>query len=183
MSSFLMTKAEFLVLLKLLGIESLPIGITSMPDVSVAEAKKIKDDFCKAGLIKYDLEHLLIDKGLEEYILPLVQAKTMFVYNYGTDNNCLFNTTVYLSGKSAVVLQADNDTVRFIHFVELLDFSYFILKFVEEDEFLNLPSAYMSYISFFEDHITVHVYNTSVSQYRDVFANHLREVWSGVVGS
>lgn len=150
MSSFIMTKSEVVVLFDLIGITSIPVGIRDFTEVSEAEYQRIVESFGENKLIDRQSKTFRPDKELERFILPIIKSKAIMIFNYGIDNTCTFNASLYFAESGLVALLENNDgTIKFLTLDSIDD----LLLFIPNVSCLSLVSAknetpYISYSTF-----------------------------------
>ncbi len=149
MSSFILSKPEVVVLFELMADSSIPVGIKDLPQVDVFEYERIVDSFSAIHLVDKTSQTFKPDKGLEKFLLPIVTAEKILLFNYGKDSTCTFNTSIYFSRKGLVALLDHIDAT--IKFVTISSFDELLLYIPDLDE--NIVSVegtelYISYLLF-----------------------------------
>ncbi|MFZ2787974.1 MAG: hypothetical protein WAZ69_11570 [Trichococcus flocculiformis] len=157
MSSFIMSKQEVVVLFDLMGTSSIPVGIKDLPQVDGYEYESIVDSFSARRLIDRESETFRPDKGLEHFLLPVVKAKRILLFNYGVDGTCTFNASLYFA-KIGLVAIFDNghDTVKFLTIDSVDDLLLFIPNINDITKFVDSCETYISYLLFDKDSSIVH---------------------------
>lgn len=147
MSSFIMTKSEVVVLFDLLAASSIPVGIKDLPEVDKFEYERIVASFLANRLIDHTSETVKPDKGLEKFLLPMVTAKKIMLFNYGIGGTCVFNTSLYFA-KSGLVAMLDNvdGTIKFLTIDSVVDLLLFIPDIDVEVTSEEGEEPYISYI-------------------------------------
>lgn len=158
MSSFIMSKSEVVVLLNLIGALSIPVGIKVLTEVDEMEYQRIVDSFLASGLIDKKGETVRPDKGLEQFLLPMVKAKAIMIFNYGVDNSCTFNASLYFAESGLVaLLENNNDTIKFLTLDSIDELLLFIPDITETDGYSSEESEqYISYVLLNERESIVH---------------------------
>ena len=147
MSSFIMTKSEAVVLFDLLAASSIPVGIKDLPQVDEFEYERIVASFLANRLIDNTSETIMPDKGLERFLLPIMTAKEIMLFNYGVGGTCVFNTSLYFS-KSSLVAMLDyvDGTIKFLTIDSVEDLLLFIPDIEIEVTSEEGEEPYISYI-------------------------------------
>ena len=147
MSSFIMSKSEVVVLFDLMLASSIPVGIKSLPQVDEFEYERIVDSFSSNRLIDKTSKTFKPDRGLEQFLLPVVTAKRIMLFSYGIDSTCSFNASLYFAKRGLVALLDNTDgMIKFLTIDSVDD----LLLFIPD---INVPSAegtkpYVSYVLF-----------------------------------
>ncbi len=198
MSSFLISKDEFVVLFDLFKIENFTIGIENFHEVEEDRYNDILNDFLEYKLIMKKEDRYLLNTKLEEYILPVLKADRILIFNYGIEKTCDFNATMYFSDKKLVAVLEGNEEI--LHFI-LID-SYDDLELFIPDAFdvEDVKETYISYYLLTKDDYTFHsaiinlmdnsvtsvvkrkeeeeIFKTvSLKEYKDEFYQMLKEVY------
>lgn len=144
MNNFEMSKSEVVVLFDLIGAESIPVGIADFPNVSEKQNIQIVESFVDSKLLDISNNLIRPDKGLERFLSPILKSDNIVIFNYGRNNKCKFNATLFNSKSGNVaVLEETINTVRFIRFDSFADFNLFIQRFElispngEENQFIS----------------------------------------------
>lgn len=209
MSSFIMSKLEVVVLFDLMGALSIPVGIKGLTEVDEVEYRRIIDSFLDNKLIDRECKDFRPDKGLERFLLPIVKAETIMIFNYGIDSTCVFNATLYFAESGLVALLDNKDeTIKFI----ILDSIDDLLLFIPDISMLGNTSIegteqYISYVLLDKEISIVHctridlekgiariaegkkskdaaplevMDETGIIEYRDMLYDKLKEVYNAV---
>lgn len=209
MSSFIMSKSETAVLLDLFSASSIPVGIMNLTEVDGIEYQRIVDSFLAGGLIDKEGGTIRPDKGLEQFLLPIVKAEAIMIFNYGIDSVCTFNTSLYFARSGlAALLDNSNDTVKFL----TLDSFDHLLLFIPDIAAADRASAggsepYISYVLLNKGESIVHCtkinlekgtarivegkrskdappleaeFETEIAVYREMLRDKIREVYDAV---
>ncbi len=149
MSSFIMSKSEVVVLFDLMAASSIPVGIKDLPQVDEFEYERIVNSFSANRLIDKTSETFKLDKGLEQFLLPVVTAKKIMLFNYGIDGICSFNASLYFSKRGSVaVLDNGDGTIKFLTIDSVDDLLIFIPDINKDVASTEGTKPYISYILF-----------------------------------
>lgn len=126
MSSFVMSKAEVIVLFDLLGLSSLPTGVRDLPEVGKYEYKCIVDKFVSHRLIDLARGYARPDIGLERFLFPMINTEVIMIFHYGADGSCSFNSTLYFAKNGLTAVLDMKDAVKFLTISSSNDLLLFI---------------------------------------------------------
>lgn len=157
MSSFIMSKPKVVVLFDLMGTSSIPVGIKDLPQVDEYEHERIVESFLTSYLIDKESETFRPDKGIEHFLLPIVKAERILLFNFGLDSTCTFNASLYFS-KTGLIAIIDNgdDTVKFLTINSVDDLLLFIPNINDISDSVDCGETYISYLLFEKDSSIVH---------------------------
>lgn len=153
MNSMIMSKSEAVVLFDLIGVSSIPVGLHDLPDVDEYKYEKIMINFSANKLIDFDSESFRPDKGLDRFLLPILQAKYIMIFNYGEGNKCTFNATLYFAEKGlTAILDDQDDSAVFLTLDSENELMLFIPDLSDTDISLhNGTEPYISYVIILQD--------------------------------
>lgn len=208
MSSFIMSKSEVGVLFDLMGASSIPVGIVDFTEVSEAEYRQIVESFLDNKLIDSESKGFRPDKGLERFLLPIINNRVLMIFNYGIDGTCTFNVSLYFAEGGLVALLENNEkTIKFLTLDSIDDLLLFIPDINAAGAILGGGAElYISYVLVDKVSSIVHCtridlekdvarivegkrtmddatpveasMETKISEYREMLHNKLREVYN-----
>jgi len=150
-----MTKKEVVVLFDLLNIADIPCSVGNMPTVSQQEYTKITAAFYKNKAVVHNGKNIKLDKGLEEYILPISSSKQILLSNYGEDKQCKINTSVYFSKNSVIAVSEKKS--EYIEFLKINSLKELLLLLPAVDEAPQNIESYFSFILLKETSAAIYV--------------------------
>lgn len=204
-----MGKSEVVVLFDLMGASSIPVGIKDLAEVDLLEYQHIINSFFEDKLIDRNSKSFRPDRGLERFLLPIVKAKAIMIFNYGIGSVCTFNASLYFAESGLVALLDNKDeTVKFLTLDSIDELLLFIPDISMVDNVSNDGvEQYISYIMLNKESSIVHctrldfekgiariaegkrsrdaipleaVYKTEIIEYRNMLYDKLREVYNAV---
>lgn len=149
MSSFIMSKSEVVVLFDLMAFPLIPIGIRGLPQLDEFEYRRIVNSFSANRLIDKTSETIKPNKGLEQFLLPVVTALKIMLFNYGINGTCSFNASLYFAKKGLVAVFDNGDgKIKFLTIDSIDDLLLFIPEVSGNVTTGKGVEPYISYILF-----------------------------------
>lgn len=157
MSSLIMSKSEVVVLFDLMAFPSIPIGIRGLPQLDEFEYRRIVNSFSANRLLDKTSETIKPDKGLEQFLLPVVTALKIMLFNYGINGTCSFNASLYFAKKGLVAVFDNGDgTIKFLTIDSVDDLLLFIPEVSGNVTTGKGVEPYISYILFDKTSSIIH---------------------------
>lgn len=149
MSSFCITKKELQALVLALEIP-LPIISVELPILSKQEENIITDQLCTQGVLFCDDSGYIPAKGMKKHLLPIMASSDIILFNYGKDDTCVFNASLYFSHFGAVAIYEQNkDSILCVSLDSLEDVLTFLPGFGEKNfDTVLSDEEYISYFHF-----------------------------------
>lgn len=146
MSSFCITKIELQALVSALR---MPITYISMdlPQLTESEESRVVEQLCSQGILFHDTNGFIPTKGLKKHLFPIKSSSDILLFNYGTNNSCIFNASIYFSKNGVVaVYEKTKSSIICICLESLDDILTFIPLIGDGDN--SHENEYVSYFHF-----------------------------------
>ena len=130
MTVLILPKTEVATLLDMAQCGSAPTGILDFHLLKGTERTAFEDRLVREGLINSPSRGFRPDKGLDPFLLPIVNRQAALIYQHGTNDTPDFNISAYFfRGQISVLMNQSRDTVKWLTLASWNDFALFLRKF------------------------------------------------------